>query len=136
MWLHYSFININNIEKDSRNHFPHFCLVIDPGPINAYLFIDFSVHTMYKVFSNIVSSTNLYFTGPLLWWATGEQIGYNRLFTFHKFFLKQNSQVTFNESRHPVIFYFAAPKTFYMHQLHMVFFFKCTFFWNLHKSFN
>ena len=67
-----------------------------------------------------MSSTNLYFTGSFLWWATGEQIGYNRLFTFHKFFLKQKSQVTFNESRHPVIFSFAALKTSYTHQLHLL----------------
>ena len=87
-------------------------------------------YTMYKALSNnLVSSTDLYITGSILWWTTGEQISNTKLLTFYYLLLilKQKSQVTISESRHLVIFicstnYFSCTRIAYLHTSS-----KCTF---------
>ena len=87
-------------------------------------------YTMYKALSNnLVSSTDLYITGSILWWTTGEQISNTKFLTFYYLLLilKQKSQVTISESRHLVIFiwctnYFSSTSIAYLHTSS-----KCTF---------
>ena len=87
-------------------------------------------YTMYKALSNnLVSSTDLYITGSILWWTTGEQISNTKFLTFYYLLLilRQKSQVTISESRHLVIFiwctnYFSSTSIAYLHTSS-----KCTF---------